>query len=99
MVPNVQDSVDDGQLARRAAAGDRGAFRALIEAAAWSDPDTDVQDDALDLLAELADGAGIPMLTKVARTHPNLDLREEAMDELAEMTDDRAKKALRQMAR
>jgi beta-lactamase regulating signal transducer with metallopeptidase domain/HEAT repeat protein len=55
------------------------------------DRDEDVRRQALEGLAELSEGAGIPALIDVARSHPNRDLRAEALKHLVESEDPRAR--------
>ena len=55
------------------------------------DGDEDVRRQALEGLAELSEGAGIPALIDVARSHPDKDLRAEALKHLVESDDPRAR--------
>jgi HEAT repeat protein len=56
--------------------------------------DEDARQDALEALAELPDGAGIPALIDVARSHPNQEVRREALKRLVESDDPRARAVL-----
>jgi HEAT repeat protein len=56
-----------------------------------ADGDEDVRREALDGLAELSEGAGIPALLDVARSHPSKELRAEALKHLVESEDPRAR--------
>ena len=55
------------------------------------DHDEGVRREALEGLAELSEGAGIPALIDVARSHPNRDVRAEALKRLVESEDPRAR--------
>jgi HEAT repeat protein len=55
------------------------------------DGDEGVRRQALEGLAELSEGAGIPALIDVARSHPNRDLRTDALKRLVESKDPRAR--------
>jgi HEAT repeat protein len=57
----------------------------------------DVQEQALESLAALPGGEGVPLLIKLARTHPDAEVRERAVDALGESEDPRARRALLQM--
>jgi RNA polymerase sigma-70 factor, ECF subfamily len=71
------------------------AIRRVID----RDASTDVRESAVEALAGLPGGEGLPMVIKVARTDPDHDIREAALDALAESDDPRAQAALREMGR
>ena len=56
-----------------------------------TDSGEDTRDAALEGLAELSDGAGVPTLIDIARSHPSADVRREALKRLVESDDPRAK--------
>jgi beta-lactamase regulating signal transducer with metallopeptidase domain/HEAT repeat protein len=58
---------------------------------ATTDADEGARDEALETLADLPDGAGIPALIDIARSHPNQAMRLEAMKRLVESEDPRAR--------
>ena len=54
------------------------------------DRSVEVQEEAVETLAELPDGAGIEPLIKIAKTHSKLEIRQEAVEALGEgATEDR----------
>lgn len=73
------------QTAGKAAAAD-------ISAAVQNDPDTKVQERAVQALSQLPKDEGVPLLINVARTHKNPKVRERAMFWLGQSKDPRATK-------
>jgi HEAT repeat protein/beta-lactamase regulating signal transducer with metallopeptidase domain len=63
------------------------------------DPDRDVREEALEALAELEDGVGVPRLVETARTHPDSRTRVRAIELLGDSDDPRAREALRNLIR
>lgn len=73
------------QTAGKAAAAD-------ISAAVQNDPDTKVQERAVQALSQLPKDDGVPLLIGIARTHKNPKVRERAMFWLGQSKDPRATK-------
>jgi HEAT repeat protein len=61
------------------------------------DPDADLREEALEALAELHDGAGVPALIETARSHPDRQVRVRAIELLGDSDDPRALEALRNL--
>ena len=61
-----------------------------ITAAVANDPDTKVQERAVQALSQLPKNEGVPLLIDVARTHKNAKVRERAMFWLGQSKDPRA---------
>ena len=59
--------------------GDQQAVTTLL-AIAHNDPDTDIQEDAVDALGKLRSGDALAALIDIARTHPDEDLRRQAVE-------------------
>jgi len=57
----------------------REAVRVLATIAR-RDPNKHVQKQAVETLAEMKHGAGLPVVIDIARTHPNPDVRREAVE-------------------
>ena len=76
--------------------GAAGVLEVLVRAAT-SDVSSDVQEEAVESLAELPDGAGVSALIRIARDHPNRDLRVKALEALGESDDPRARAAIDRM--
>ena len=68
------------------------AAAAEITAAIEHDPDTKVQERAVQALSQLPKDEGVPLLITVARTHRNAKVRERAMFWLGQSKDPRATK-------
>jgi HEAT repeat protein len=66
----------------------------LFKSLALSDRSEDVQREAIEALAELADGAGIDTLVELAREHPNVDLRKDALEALFESDHPKAREVV-----
>lgn len=81
--------------------GEEGSEKAVaaIRRVIDRDASTDVRESAVEALAELPGGEGLPMVIKVARTDADHDMREAALGALAESDDPRAQAALREMGR
>jgi len=64
----------------------RGDERALAQlmAIARSDPDVDIECEAVEALGKLPNGRGVPAVIDIARTHPLGDVRAEAVEALGE---------------
>ncbi|MEX2272786.1 MAG: HEAT repeat domain-containing protein [Vicinamibacterales bacterium] len=75
-------------LARNAGQTVAGDITAAIE----NDPDTKVQERAVQALSQLPKDVGVPRLINVARTHRNAKVRERAMFWLGQSKDPRATK-------
>jgi len=58
-----------------------------------------VQRSALEQLADLDDGAGVPGLVELARSHPNMSMRRRAIEALGDADDPRAEAELRRLLR
>jgi HEAT repeat protein/beta-lactamase regulating signal transducer with metallopeptidase domain len=71
------------------------ALRALVR----DDPDPEIREEALEALAELPDGAGVPALIETARSHADRRVRVRAIELLGESEDPRALEALRNIIR
>jgi HEAT repeat protein/beta-lactamase regulating signal transducer with metallopeptidase domain len=56
-----------------------------------TDRDDEARREALESLAELRDGAGVPTLVEIARSHPSREVRGEALKRLVESDDPRAR--------
>jgi beta-lactamase regulating signal transducer with metallopeptidase domain/HEAT repeat protein len=69
------------------------AARALARIAA-EERDPDVVREAMETLAELADGAGVPVLVEIARTHADAEVRRQALRTLVDSDDPRARSFL-----
>ena len=59
----------------------------------------DVRLEALETLADLEDGAGIPAIIEIARSHPDREVRIEAIERLGDSDDPRATRALEGLIR
>ncbi|HLW76045.1 MAG TPA: HEAT repeat domain-containing protein [Bryobacteraceae bacterium] len=68
----------------------RQISEAAIRDAIDKDPEAQVKRKAVQALAEMKDGAGVPILIDIARNNPNLVVRKEAMRELGQSRDPRA---------
>jgi HEAT repeat protein len=80
--------------------GEREAGSATLEvlkALVRDDPDADLREEALEALAELHDGAGVPALIETARSHPDRQVRVRAIELLGDSDDPRALEALRNL--
>ena len=69
----------------------------VLVSAASNDASSDVQEEAVEGLAELPDGAGVSALIRIAREHPNREIRKKALEALSESDDPRAKAAIDRM--
>jgi len=92
----------DVEVRRRAVErlGEREAGSATLEvlkALVRDDPDADLREEALEALAELHDGAGVPALIETARSHPDRQVRVRAIELLGDSDDPRALEALRNL--
>ena len=70
-----------------------------LEWVAFQDKSSEVQEEAVEVLAELPGGSGIPVVVKIAQSHPRSSIREEAIDYLDESEDARAKEGLKTVRR
>ena len=75
------------------------AALALLDDRVAHDADPDVQAEAVELLAGLPRGAGIPAVIAAARGHANLEVRTEAWRQLRKSDDPRARAFVRGTAR
>ena len=92
----------DVEVRRRAVErlGEREGGSATVDVLAAlvrDDPDPDLREEALEALAELHDGAGVPALIQTARSHPDREVRVRAIELLGESDDPRALEALRNL--
>src|SRR5690242_11099028 len=75
------------------------AALALLDDRVAHDADPDVQAEAVELLAGLPQGAGIPAVIAAARGHASLEVRTEAWRQLRKSDDPRARAFVRRTAR
>jgi HEAT repeat protein len=66
----------------------------VLEESAFSDSNGDVQETAIEGLADLPPEAGLAGLIRVARTHPSADRRKDAVEHLGKVPDARARKVV-----
>ena len=93
--PDVRDEATE-QYAKHASPD---AALALLTDRVARDSDVEVQAEAVELLAELPRGAGIPAVIDAARDHPSREVRTEAWRRLRESDDPRARTFVRRNAR
>jgi HEAT repeat protein/beta-lactamase regulating signal transducer with metallopeptidase domain len=72
---------------------------ALLKSIVAANASEDLTSKVLETLADMHDGAGIPLLMEIARSHPNRDVRADALRRLAESDDPRARELLEQTLR
>jgi HEAT repeat protein len=66
---------------------------------AMSDPSEELEQKALETLADLDDDLGIPAVIKAARTHPNRELRQKALEILGDSDSPLAQQVIDSMLR
>ncbi len=93
--PDVRDEATE-QYAKHASPK---AALALLTDRVARDSDAEVQAEAVELLAALPRGVGIPAVIEAARGHPSLEVRAEAWRRLRESDDRRARAFVRRNAR
>src|SRR6266700_1287504 len=93
--PDVRDEATE-QYAKHASPK---AALALLTDRVARDSDAEVQAEAVELLAALPRGVGIPAVIEAARGHPSLEVRAEAWRQLRESDDRRARAFVRRNAR
>ena len=93
--PDVRDEATE-QYARHAPPG---AALALLTDRVAHDTEPEVQAEAVELLAALPRGAGIPAVIEAARGHSSVEVRDEAWRRLRQSNDPRAHAFLRGKAR
>ena len=93
--PDVRDEATE-QYAKHASPE---AALALLTDRVARDADAEVQAEAVELLAALPRGVGIPAVIEAARGHLSLEVRAEAWRRLRESDDPRARAFVRRNAR
>jgi HEAT repeat protein/beta-lactamase regulating signal transducer with metallopeptidase domain len=96
---HASDEVRREAIETYAEAAEPAAAVALLKEILGSDASEDVVSKALESLADLRGGAGIPTLIEVARSHPRRDVRTEAIRRLADSDDPRAQALFEQTLR